>query len=141
MKPFNQAYSNNDITVFFKPRLCVHAAVCIRELPQVFNLNKEPWVNMNGATTDEIIGVVERCPTGSLYYERINSDTKSAEQKSETLVTIMKKGPRVIHSDVKLIDENGKINIKKGKTAIFLCGWPSKKPFCDESHFDLKNTA
>ena len=138
MKPFNQAYSNNDITVFFKPRLCVHAAVCIRELPQVFNLNKEPWVNINGATTDEIIGVVERCPTGSLYYEKKITDGKPPEVKSETLVTLMKKGPMVIHNDVKLIDENGKIHIKKGKTAICLCGLTSRKPFCDGSHKNLK---
>ena len=137
MKKFNQSYSNKDITVFFKPRLCIHAAVCIKELPKVFNLNKEPWVNMEGASTDEIIGCVERCPTGSLYYERINKKDKPKLQSNETLVTLMKNGPLIIHNDCKIIDEKGKEHIKKGKSAFCLCGISEKKPFCDGSHINI----
>lgn len=137
MKPFNQSYSNKDITVFFKPRLCIHAAVCIRELPKVFNLNKNPWINIEGASTDEIIGCVERCPTGSLYYERIINRNQPVAHAKETLVTLMKNGPLIVHNDCKFIDENGKIHIKKGKTAFCQCGLSEKKPFCDGSHINL----
>jgi uncharacterized Fe-S cluster protein YjdI len=137
MKPFNQSYSNKEITVFFKPRLCIHAAVCIRELPKVFNLNRDPWVDVNGASTDEIIGCVERCPTGALYYERISEDKPSSSKVNETLVTLMKNGPLIIHNDCKFIDENGIIQIRKGKTAFCQCGLSSKKPFCDGSHIKL----
>jgi uncharacterized Fe-S cluster protein YjdI len=137
MKPFNQSYSNKEITVFFKPRLCIHAAVCIRELPKVFNLNREPWVDMNGASSDEIIGCVERCPTGALYYQKNIEDGFNDDKSKETLVTLMKDGPLIIHNDCKFIDDKGKIHIKKGKTAFCTCGISSNKPFCDGSHLKL----
>ncbi len=59
-------YSNDDITVVWKPELCKHAARCATQLPQVFNPKARPWVNMDGATSQEIKEQVARCPTGAL---------------------------------------------------------------------------
>jgi putative redox protein len=59
-------YANEDITVVWKPELCQHAARCATQLPQVFNPAAKPWVNMDGATSKEIIEQVARCPTGAL---------------------------------------------------------------------------
>jgi uncharacterized Fe-S cluster protein YjdI/CDGSH-type Zn-finger protein len=139
MKPFNKSYSNNDITVFFQPRLCIHATVCLRELPKVFNLGMNPWVNMEGATTEEIIGCVERCPTDALTYEFINKENVMNVAKKETLVTMTKDGPLVIHEDCKVIDNQGKETIKKGRVAICMCGLSENKPFCDGKHIRLLN--
>jgi len=60
------SYTNNEITVLWKPELCRHAARCATQLPQVFNPAAKPWVNMDGATSQEIIEQVARCPTGAL---------------------------------------------------------------------------
>ena len=59
-------YSNDDITVEWKPELCRHAARCATQLPTVFNPAAKPWVNMDGATSQEIREQVARCPTGAL---------------------------------------------------------------------------
>jgi putative redox protein len=59
-------YTNGDITVAWKPELCRHAARCATQLPQVFNPAVKPWVNMDGATSQEIKEQVARCPTGAL---------------------------------------------------------------------------
>ena len=59
-------YSNEDITVEWKPELCRHAARCATQLPTVFNPAAKPWVNMDGATSQEIREQVARCPTGAL---------------------------------------------------------------------------
>jgi putative redox protein len=59
-------YANEDITVVWKPELCRHAGRCATQLPQVFNPAVKPWVNMDGATTQEIKDQVARCPTGAL---------------------------------------------------------------------------
>jgi len=59
-------YANEDITVEWKPELCRHAARCATQLPTVFNPAAKPWVNMDGATSQEIREQVARCPTGAL---------------------------------------------------------------------------
>jgi putative redox protein len=66
VEPNTHTYSNNDITVAWKPGLCKHAARCATQLPQVFNPAVKPWVNPDGATSHEIIEQVARCPTGAL---------------------------------------------------------------------------
>ncbi len=60
------SYTNDDITVVWKPELCRHAARCATQLPTVFNPAVKPWVNMDGATSQEIREQVARCPTGAL---------------------------------------------------------------------------
>ena len=59
-------YTNNDITVVWKPELCMHSARCATQLPQVFNPAARPWINMDGATSEEIREQVAKCPTGAL---------------------------------------------------------------------------
>ena len=66
VKTNNHTYTNNEITVVWKPELCRHAARCATQLPQVFNPATKPWVNMDGATSAEIVQQVARCPTGAL---------------------------------------------------------------------------
>jgi len=63
-------YTNDDITVVWKPELCRHAARCATQLPTVFNPNARPWVNMDGATSQEIKEQVAKCPTGALSIQK-----------------------------------------------------------------------
>jgi putative redox protein len=64
-KPTRQ-YTNGTITVDWYPELCIHCGECVAGLPEVFDLNKKPWVNLSGATDDEIVKQVEKCPSGAL---------------------------------------------------------------------------
>ncbi|MBS1512317.1 MAG: (4Fe-4S)-binding protein [Bacteroidetes bacterium] len=59
-------YSNDDITVVWKPELCKHSGRCVTQLPKVFDLKAHPWVNINGADKQAIIDQVAKCPTGAL---------------------------------------------------------------------------
>jgi len=60
------SYTNGEVTVEWRPELCKHAARCATQLPGVFNPANKPWVNMDGATSEEIAAQVGRCPTGAL---------------------------------------------------------------------------
>jgi uncharacterized Fe-S cluster protein YjdI len=61
-------YSNDEITVVWKPGLCQHSTKCWKELLMVFNPQKKPWIDMKGASTERIIEQVNRCPSGALSY-------------------------------------------------------------------------
>ena len=59
-------YTNNNITVVWKPEVCKHSGRCVTQLPGVFNLQGHPWINMEGASTEAIDDQVNKCPTGAL---------------------------------------------------------------------------
>jgi len=66
-------YSNGEITVVWQSGKCIHSANCVKNLPQVFNTKASPWIQVNKATTAEIITTVNKCPSGALS---INSKTE-----------------------------------------------------------------
>ncbi len=65
----HRSYTNGEITVFWKPEKCWHAAACVSNLPKVFDVKRRPWVDINAAPSEEIARVVELCPSGALTYE------------------------------------------------------------------------
>lgn len=63
-------YTNGEITVVWKPDVCIHSANCVKNLPEVFQPKEHPWIKADAATSEEIRRTVEKCPSGALsYYE------------------------------------------------------------------------
>jgi uncharacterized Fe-S cluster protein YjdI len=62
-------YSNGEVTIVWQNSLCIHSANCVKNLSSVFNPKQSPWINMNNATTAEIIEAVKKCPSGALSYK------------------------------------------------------------------------
>ncbi len=61
-------YTNGEVTVVWKPDVCIHSKICWTELREVFDPFKRPWINMEGNTTERIIEQVKKCPSGALSY-------------------------------------------------------------------------
>jgi len=61
-------YSNEDITIVWKPDLCIHAAKCVEALPEVYKPREKPWIKIENATTEELIAQVKTCPSGALTH-------------------------------------------------------------------------
>jgi len=59
-------YSNAEITILWKPELCIHSGICVKTLPKVYNPKSKPWLKPENATSEELIGQVARCPSGAL---------------------------------------------------------------------------
>lgn len=66
-------YSNGEITVIWQPDLCMHAGICVQMLPKVYRPKERPWVNIENATTKQLIEQVNCCPSGALSY-RMNQE-------------------------------------------------------------------
>jgi uncharacterized Fe-S cluster protein YjdI len=64
----NNVFSNNDITVTFEPRLCIHAEKCAKGLSNVFRTDVLPWINLDAAETQRIVKQIRLCPSGALQY-------------------------------------------------------------------------
>jgi len=133
----DKSYSNKEITVYWKPKLCSHSAICLNGLPNVFRTNEKPWININGASSEDIVRVVKLCPSGALTYSKLNEPATITEEKNskEVIVNFVKDGPLIIKSDCKIIDANGNIFFKKNNCSLCLCGLSKEKPFCDGSHY------
>jgi uncharacterized Fe-S cluster protein YjdI len=150
-------YSNDEITVFWKPGACVHASYCYRELIEVFDPSRRPWVDMQGSSTDRIIETVNMCPTEALTW-KWNDDEKNRnvgtdqfnhvrfrrpelmqEEKSLTeeipvSVKVMVDGPIVIKGNFTLAYSGNKKEIKESLVSICRCGSSDHQPFCDGQH-------
>ena len=59
-------YSNDEITVVWKPEYCQHSQRCFTQLPEVFNPRLKKWIDANGASSEKIIEQVKKCPSGAL---------------------------------------------------------------------------
>src|SRR6185312_15426254 len=59
-------YTNGEVTIRWKPKVCVHSAVCVKTLPQVYHPKEKPWITMENASSAEIERQVSMCPSGAL---------------------------------------------------------------------------
>ena len=59
-------YSNGEITVVWKPDVCVHSGICARGLRAVFDPKRKPGIDMTQADTATIRAQVAQCPSGAL---------------------------------------------------------------------------
>ena len=68
MREVTKHYSNGEVTIVWKNKLCIHSGKCFTGLPKVFDLGNQPWIKPEEGTTDEIINQVNKCPSGALSF-------------------------------------------------------------------------
>ncbi|MGD1319873.1 Uncharacterized Fe-S cluster protein YjdI [Chryseobacterium formosense] len=62
-------YSNGDLNVIWQPQKCIHAGVCVKMLPNVYNPKSRPWIKAENASSDELKNQIRQCPSGALTFE------------------------------------------------------------------------
>ena len=160
MEQIEKKYSNGEITVYWKPRACIHSSVCYTRLLEVFNPRKRPWVNMQGAPTQKIIDVVNKCPTDALTWKWddekknetigprdtnhiknrrpdyfLRSDTPAGVVPAKAVsIRIMKNGPLLVEGSFIVTTSSGSRIKMANMTSFCRCGRSGSMPFCDGSH-------
>ena len=127
-------YSNGEVTIVWKPGICIHSGNCVSGLPQVFSSAKKPWIDASGASTKEIVEQVKKCPSGALSFYMNSEQQAPVKVEGETIVEVSKNGPLMIYGNVLIKDALGKETRQNKVTALCRCGGSSNKPFCDGTH-------
>src|SRR4051812_15912132 len=107
-KGSEKRYDNGEITIVWKPELCIHSTHCWKKetgLPQVFNPRVKPWIRPEGAPTEKLISQISRCPSGALSYVSNLSPPVSAE-RSSVIVETISNGPLLIKGEINLRHHN-----------------------------------
>lgn len=130
-------YTNGEVTIVWKPDVCIHSAKCVKGLPGVFNTSNRPWINAEGATTEAIIEQVKKCPSGALG-TYLNATGKHEEQTEtvteEYMAEALKDGPLMVYGNLKVKHSDGTEKKLSKATAFCRCGASDNKPYCDGTH-------
>lgn len=132
MKEITKKYVKDDLTITWKPHLCIHSAKCFNGLPEVFNPRVHPWITPEGSTAEEIISQINMCPSGALSYTQSKQSPKMENTKVH--ITVLDKGPYLVKGNFIIVDTNGNEEEKEGNVAFCRCGLSNNKPFCDGTH-------
>lgn len=131
-------YTNKEIIVQWEPEKCIHSRVCFSSLMKVFDPRKRPWINVEGADSQQIMDTIDRCPSGALSYvkndakEALVNNTDSTEESVK--LKLLSNGPIEFVGECVIIDKDGNESPKSGKFFLCRCGGSSNKPFCDGTH-------
>ncbi|MCX4820637.1 (4Fe-4S)-binding protein [Streptomyces sp. NBC_01142] len=122
-------YEGRRVTVSFQPVRCLHAAECLRGLPQVFDLDERPWVRPDGAAAERVAEVVRRCPSGALQYRLPDGPAETPDRP--TTVTRTATGQLVMRGDLDI--RTAYDGRRETRVALCGCGASGHQPYCDHS--------
>ncbi|NNE08301.1 MAG: hypothetical protein HKN20_07030 [Gemmatimonadetes bacterium] len=133
-------YENDTIAITFAPARCIHAAECGRNLSAVFDAEKKPWIDPNGAAADAIADTIHKCPSGALQYERKDGRPDEAPAGRNT-VRAVKNGPVYVRGNLEILNADGDLVHRDTRVSLCRCGDSKHKPFCDNTHIEEKFAA
>lgn len=95
-----KSYVGKKITVHDNRRICSHAAECIKNLPSVFKLNARPWIDADGANSEDMVNTIRKCPSGALSYSFDDFEHRDPNERAH-IVTLSKDGPYIWRGSLK----------------------------------------
>ena len=126
-------YEGDGITIHDNRGLCAHAGRCTDNLKSVFKLGTEPWIDPKGATAEEIIKVINMCPSGALSYSI--DGVEHAERGGDPQVILAPHGPYVFIGGVDLEGVDSMEGGTSDHVTLCRCGESKNKPFCSGAHW------
>ena len=135
MPPKIRTYESDAIAVEYDVKRCIHARECVTRLPSVFDPEQRPWVAPANATADAVAAAVIACPSGALQYRRKDGGSKERTPATNE-VWIEPDGPLFLEGELEVHTPHSVT--EQTRVALCRCGASHNKPFCDNSHRDVK---
>lgn len=132
-----RVYEGDGIAVEWRSERCIHTANCLRALPDVFDTDARPWIDVSGADPAAIATAVRRCPTGALRYSGPNLPDDGTGEDPTVTVEAQPGGPLFVRGPVTITDYEDTPLTTESRVALCRCGSSANKPFCDNTHRDI----
>ncbi len=128
-----ETYKGKSITIHDNRGICSHAGFCTDNLPGVFRMGTEPWIDPDGADIEEIKRVIRMCPSGALSYSEKGTETNEFFDEAEIVVS--KNGPFYVRGGIEIKDVDLGDEASKDHFTLCRCGKSANKPRCDGAHW------
>ena len=132
-KEIIKEYPKGDLTVLWKPKTCIHAAECVKRLPEVYKPDEKPWIQLENASQEALIDQINACPSGALSY-RLEITVPKEEDTDQSRIEVKPDGPLLVFGSIEVCHADGTKEQKSRTTAFCRCGASSNKPYCDGAH-------
>ena len=87
------------LQVLWDATRCIHTGICLQRLPEVFDVNARPWVDLTGAEGEAIAETIRACPTGALRYA--GTGVRGEEPDEPTTVEVRPNGPLYVRGRIR----------------------------------------
>ena len=128
-------YDGEEVTIHYNRLLCSHASECGKRQKAAFDSSRKPWIMPDNASKEEIIDVVEACPSGALRFNLTGGDPQHANVDIAG-ITVERDGPYRV-TGIPLASARQAKGASAEKYVLCRCGASKNKPFCDGSHVDI----
>jgi len=125
-------YGGEQVDVTWDGELCIHVGECGRAKGELFVGGRQPWCQPDAVSADEVVDVVERCPSGALYYERKDGAGEKPAEENTAVVSV--NGPLFLRGELEIEGAPEDAPGLAFRAALCRCGASKNKPFCDNSH-------
>jgi CDGSH-type Zn-finger protein len=129
------SYHGKRITIHDNRGLCAHAGACTDNLKSVFRMKQEPWIDPDGASLEEIVATIRKCPSGALSYSVDGVEQRDHERPA--MITVTNDGPYAVSGGIELAGVKFGDGASTEHYTLCRCGGSKNKPFCDGSHWSL----
>ncbi|MEZ4272067.1 MAG: CDGSH iron-sulfur domain-containing protein [Myxococcota bacterium] len=126
-------YTGNSADVLWDERLCIHVGECGRAKGDLFVGGRKPWCQPDLVSVEDVVDVVQRCPTGALTVARKDGGP-SEQPPAKNTVTVANNGPLYFTGDLHIEGAPADMEGVRFRAALCRCGQSKNKPFCDNAH-------
>lgn len=126
-------FPGKQVDVVWDGRLCIHIGECGQAKGDLFVGGRNPWCQPDLVDPADVKAIVERCPSGALYYE-VKDGSKIEEPDTENSLIVVYNGPYYLRGDLEIEGGTDDMPGVKYRAALCRCGLSKNKPFCDNSH-------
>ena len=128
-----EGFDGDDIVLNDDHSLCMHAGFCGTRLTNVWQMLKE---SSDKKIRDEIIAMVQRCPSGTLVHA-LSRDSAGVEPELAREIVVIPEGPLWVTGGIPIQRRDSQPLEIRNRVTLCRCGASSKKPLCDGTHKEI----